>query len=315
MPRPLVIQTEDLDPAAAAWLRESCDLVECHFSRPDFADILPAAHALVVRTYTRVDEPLLAAAPLLRCVGRAGVGLDRIDLPACRARNVQVVHTPDSNSASVAEYVFALLHDALRPRHRLSHAVSPDQWNALRREHHAPAQFSELTLGILGLGRVGSRVARIAASYAMEVIYHDIARIPASRRHTALPVPLDELLRRSDILSLHIDPRPDNIRLVNADFLSRLKPSVILLNTSRGIILDEHALSDFLAAHPCARAYLDVHEPEPFDPDYPLLARPNAFLLPHLAAATTAAHVNMSWVVKDVWRVLNNQRPEHPAPP
>ncbi|GJQ28768.1 MAG: hypothetical protein HBSAPP03_06520 [Phycisphaerae bacterium] len=313
--RPCVLQSEDLDPAAAAWLRESCDLVVCHFSHPDFPAHLASAEGLVVRTYTRVDGALLAKAPRLRCVARAGVGLDRIDVAACRARGVEVVHTPDANSVAVAEYVFALLHDALRPRTALREAVTPDRWNELRHDHHAPAQFSELTLGVLGLGRVGSRVARIASGYGMEVLYTDLAKIPASRRHGAVPVALEDLFKRCDILSIHIDSRPGNERFIDARRLALLKPSAILVNTSRGLVVDASALAAWLRANPAGRALLDVHDPEPFPADYPLLGMSNAVLLPHLAAATTAAHVNMSWVVKDLYRVLHGQRPEHPAPP
>jgi phosphoglycerate dehydrogenase-like enzyme len=313
--RPVVVQSEDLDPAAAAWLRESCELIECHFSRTrEFEAALARADALIVRTYTRVDGALLDKAPRLRCIGRAGVGLDRIDVAECRRRGIEVVHTPDANTNAVAEYVFALLHDVLRPRPHLKQAVSADAWNALRRENLAHAELNQLTLGILGLGRVGSRVARIAAGYGMEVLYNDLQRIPAPRRHGAVPVPLPDLLQRSDILSIHIDSRPANIRFVNAALLASLRPSAILINTSRGCVVDAAALAEFLRTHPGARAILDVHDPEPFGPDYPLLGLPNAVLLPHLAAATNAAHVNMSWVVKDVYRVLHAQKPQHPAP-
>lgn len=312
--RPFVVQTEDLDPAAAAWLRETCDLAPCPTTDPRFSDLLARADGLVVRTYTRVDDALLARAPRLRCVARAGVGLDRIDVAACRRRGVEVVHTPDANSVAVAEYVFALLADALRPRTPLRHSVSQDEWNTLRRSHEAPTQFSELVLGVLGLGRVGQRVARIGAGFGMEVLYHDLARIPATRRQGAVPVALDELLRRADILTIHVDSRPANRGLVNAAFLAHVRPSAILVNTSRGLIIDAPSLAAFLRTHPGARALLDVHDPEPFGPDYPLLGLPNAVLYPHLAAATAAAHVNMSWVVKDLWRVLRGDKPEHPAP-
>lgn len=314
MPRPLVLQSEDLDPAAAAWLRESCDLVACHFSHADFGGHLAKADGLLVRTYTRVDGAMLDKAPRLRCVARAGVGLDRIDVAECRTRGVEVVHTPDANSVAVAEFVFALLHDALRPRTSLREPVSADRWNTLRRDHHAHSQFSELTLGVLGLGRVGSRVAKIAAAYGMEVVFHDLARIPASRRSGAVPVALAELARVSDILTIHIDSRPGNERFVSASLLAMLKPSAILVNTSRGLVVDAAALAAWLRASPQARALLDVHDPEPFGADYPLLGVPNAVLSPHLAAATNAAHVNMSWVVKDLYRVLHGQKPAHPAP-
>src|SRR5262249_7080379 len=168
LPRPFVLQSEDLDPAAAAWLRESCDLTYCPFTDPGFDALLAKADGLVVRTYTRVNAALLDKALRLKVVGRAGVGLDRIDVPECRRRGIEVVHTPDANTQAVAEYVLAMLLDALRPRTTIKHAVNLDQWNQMRRELTALNQLSELKLGILGLGRVGSRVARVATGVGME---------------------------------------------------------------------------------------------------------------------------------------------------
>jgi D-3-phosphoglycerate dehydrogenase len=312
--RPFVLQSEDLDPAAAAWLRESCELVACPFSDPGFGALLAKAQGLVVRTYTRVDAALLDKAPHLKVVGRAGVGLDRIDVAECRRRGVQVVHTPDANTQAVAEYVFAMLLDALRPRTSLRRPVLLDEWNQMRRDLLAINQLSELTLGILGLGRVGSRVARVARGVGMEVLYHDLVEIPESKRHGARPADPADMFRRADVLSIHVDSRPGNFRLINAALLAQLRPTVTIVNTSRGLIVDAQALADFLRTHTHARALIDVHDPEPFDASYPLLGLPNATLSPHLAASTATAHVNMSWVVKDVWRVLNGETPQHPAP-
>src|SRR5262245_40980672 len=314
LPRPFVLQSEDLDPAAAAWLRESCELTHRHFTDPGFDELLAKADGLVVRTYTRVDAALLDKAPRLKVVGRAGVGLDRIDVAECRRRGIQVVHTPDANTQAVAEYVFAMLLDALRPRGTLRQPVNLDQWNRMRRELLAINQLSELSLGILGLGRVGSRVARIARGFGMEVMYHDLVDIPEANRHGARFTEPADLFRRADILTVHIDSRPGNQRFINAAVLAQLRPTVTIINTSRGLVMDSQALADFLRTHSHARALIDVHDPEPFQANYPLLGLPNARLSPHLAASTATAHVNMSWVVKDVWRVLNGEAPEHPAP-
>ncbi len=314
-PRPLVIQTEDLDPSAAQWLRESCELVACSFrEQPRFDELLLRAEGVVVRTYTTVNDRFLDRAPKLRVVGRAGVGLDRIDVAACRARGVEVVHTPDANTQAVAEFVFAMLHDAVRPRLFLGTAITQDRWTGLRRELEAPNQVSELTLGILGMGRVGQRVARIAHGFDMEVLYHDLVDVPEEKRFGARPVGLDELLRRSNVFTIHVDSRPSNRRLVDRTFFERLPGHAIIINTSRGFIVDDLALAAFLRDHPSAKALLDVHEPEPFQGNYPLLGLPNAHLSPHLAASTATAHQNMSWVVKDVLRVLSGEKPVYPAP-
>jgi phosphoglycerate dehydrogenase-like enzyme len=302
--RPLVIQAEELSPASAAWLAQHCDLHACSPSDPRFPSLLAQAHALIVRTYAKVDAALLAQAPNLRVVGRAGVGLDNIDLPACAARSIRVVHTPDANSDAVAQFVFTLLLSHTRPRARLLQPVDLPAWKKLRASMHAPRQIDELTFGILGLGRIGSRVARIAAAMGARVIYHDLLDIPSDRRWGANPVSRDELLATADVLSLHTDPRPANHGIVNAAFCNALKPDVILINTSRGVMVNAHALAAFLAQHPNAAALLDVHSPEPFGPDYPLLGLPNAHLTPHIAAATSRANENMSRVVEDVWRAL-----------
>lgn len=132
MNRPLVIQTEHLDAAPAAWLGERCELVKRGATEPGFADLLKRADGLVIRTYTTVDAAMLAGAPNLKVVGRAGVGLDNVDLAACAAKGVVVCNTPDANSTAVVEYVLALMLDATRPRVSLNQPVSPAEWKRLR---------------------------------------------------------------------------------------------------------------------------------------------------------------------------------------
>lgn len=315
MTRPLVIQTEDLDAGPAAWLRERAELVVCPADDPRFPDLLDRAGGMVVRTYTRVDGALLGGAANLRVVGRAGVGLENIDVPACRAKGVEVVHTPGANTRAVVEFVAALLCDALRPRVSVEGPVEPARWHAIRREVVGARQFDELTLGIWGLGRIGSGVARLGAALDMRVIYHDLLEIPPAGRHGAEPVPVDRLLAESDVLTVHVDGRERNRGLVGAGVLARAKKNLLFINTSRGFVVDAAALAAFLRANPRAAAMIDVHDPfEPIPPGYPLLGVPNARLTPHLASGTAAAKRNMSWVVRDVWRVLSGERPEFPAP-
>lgn len=306
---PLILVTEDLDPTAIAWLRDRCNVVASTAADPGFPELLAQAAGLVVRTYTRVDSGLLSRAPSLRVVGRAGVGLDNIDVAACRARGVEVVHTPDANTQAVAEYVVGLLLDVTRPRERVTDGLPIDQWTNLRRRLVAPRQLSELCLGIIGLGRVGTRVARAAGGLGMNVQYHDLLEIAPEHRQGARPVSLEDLLRTSDVVSVHVDARSANHGFLNAERINMLSADAILVNTSRGFVIDAHALAAFLRASPSATAIIDVHDPEPFGDSYPLLQCPNARLYPHLGAATAAAHAAMSWVVRDVWRVLSGESP------
>jgi phosphoglycerate dehydrogenase-like enzyme len=252
-----VIQTEDLDPEPAAWLAERCEFVVCPFAEESrFAELLPRAEGLVVRTYTQVNRAMLAHAPTLRVVGRAGVALENIDVAACRERGIKVVHTPGANTRAVVELVTAFLVDALRPRLYLGGAVTPERWHQIRREVIAKRELNELTLGILGFGRIGSAVARLGAALDMKVLYNDLIEIPAAKRSGAEPVSFDRLLAESHVLTVHVDYRPENHHLLNAGTFARLKPDVLFLNTSRGFVVDPVALAAFLKANaglgPCS---------------------------------------------------------------
>jgi phosphoglycerate dehydrogenase-like enzyme len=309
--RQLVIQTEDLAPEAAAWLADRCDLVRAATDDPEAAILLPTASALVVRTYTQVNADLLDRCRSLKVVGRAGVGLDNIDLDACRARGVRVVHTPGANTQAVVEYVTSLLCDALRPRVFLDRPpTSLGAWQSLRKELVAPRQMGDLTLGIVGMGRIGSRVAQVASALGMRILWCDLTDKPDAPGERA---PLASLCERADVITVHVDGRPGNRDLLAADAFGRMKSDVVFINTSRGMVVDETACAEFMINHPAACAMLDVTDPEPFAATSPLLDIRNVHLSPHIAGATAAAKLAMSWVVRDVWRVLSGEPPEHEA--
>lgn len=304
MTRPLVLVTEELSPPALAWLAERCAVERVGPEDPQFAEMLAKAEGLIVRTYTRVDGAMLDNAPKLRVVARAGTGLDNVDEAACAARGIAVRNTPDANTQAVVEFVIAAVFDALRPRVFLEKPVELPAWRSLREELIAKREVGDLTLGVLGLGRIGSRVAKAAAGLGVRTIYHDVVEIAASQRFDAAPVSRDELLATSDILSVHVDGRAENAQLLKAEAFARMKPVVVVINTSRGFVMDNYALADFMIANPAALAILDVHDPEPFGADYPLLDIANVHLTPHIASATAAAKERMSWVVREVWEVL-----------
>lgn len=313
--RPRVIVTEHLDPVCARWLADRCQVTHAPPESPEFRTHLESSEGLLIRTYTRVDEALLARAPNLRVVGRAGVGIDNIDRAACAARGIRVVHTPDANTQAVAEYVVALILDDLRPRPTVGRAMDVESWKSLRSDAIGAKQLADCTLGIIGMGRVGQRLARCIAGFATRTLYNDLIETPPEKRSGATPASFEEVLSSSDIVSVHVDDRPSNRHLIDAKALTHLREDALLVNASRGFVVDPSALADHLRAHPGFRAALDVHEPEPPTADHPLIGLANCRLLPHLGAATAEAHRNMSWVVRDVWRVLNAERPEHEAPP
>lgn len=307
------MQSEHLSEPASKWLADHCELVVCAHDAPEFSEAISKASGLVVRTYTIIDTKLLDKAPNLRVIGRAGAGLDNIDLAVCRERNIAVVYTPDANTQAVVEYVITLLSNVLRPRAILSSSVDINDWKYLRAQTCATRQLSNLTLGILGLGRIGKRLAEVATAIGCQVIYHDLLDIPSDQRFGAEPVSLEQLFSDADVLSIHIDGRASNDNFVSSALIDRMKADVVFINTSRGFVVDTNSLADFLGDHPQALALIDVHEPEPFGSDYALLGLANAKLYPHLASRTQSAMENMSWVVKDVVKVLEGEKPQYPA--
>ncbi len=315
--RPKVLLTEHLDDDAAQWLADHVDLQRIAHDDPALDAALAEAQGLVVRTYTQVDHELLSKAPKLKVVGRAGVGLDNFDLPACRAAGVTVVYTPDANTQAVVEYLWALIADALRPRLYLDRYVSPPTFHAHRKQY-VGQQFDQLVLGVLGMGRIGRRVAQVAHAIGMRVIYNDLlTRRALGLADTDLSEFVDKptLYREADVLTIHVDGRPDNHHLIDAAVLAQLKPTCLLLNAARGMLIDNEALSAWAGrvADAGGRAVLDVHDPEPPPDDYPLLGLSNVKLLPHLASRTPEAMSNMSWVVRDVVAVLRGDKPKWPA--
>jgi phosphoglycerate dehydrogenase-like enzyme len=323
---PLAVITETLHPRAAHWLAQHAEVVWCAHDDPDgLRGRLASAQALIVRTYTQVNAALLEQAPTLRVVARAGVGLDNVDVTACRARGVEVVYTPDANTQAVVEYVLGLILDAVRPRVDMPEPVSDAAFHDMRKRH-VGRQLDQLTLGIIGFGRIGKRLGRVADALGVRLLVNDL--LPEARLRAAAAYPFTfadkpTLLASSDIVSVHVDGRASNRHLINDEALAMLRPRCLFINTSRGMVVDEAALARWARRSADAgggggsgggRAVIDVFDPEPPRPDCPLFGLPNVRLLPHLASRTDEALVNMSWVVRDVVEVLEGRRPRFGAP-
>ncbi len=314
--RPTVLVTEGSDERPLQWLREQVNVVEVSHEDAGFDAALATADGMVVRTYTKVNDALLAKAPRLKVVGRGGVGLENIDVRACRKRGVEVVYTPDANTLAVGDFVFGYLLQLLRPWNFFKDEVfDPKEFKRIRNTVRG-RQLDELTIGILGMGRVGRRIGRIAAhGFGMRVIYNDILDIkPESLPFPATAVDKPTLYRESDVLTIHVTMLPGNENLVGREQIAMLKRDAIVINTSRGEVLDAQALADAVREKRVAGAALDVYHPEPPKAGFPLLGFENVLLTPHLAARTYTALENMSWVVRDVVGVLKGERPKYPAP-
>ena len=290
-------------------------MIEAKVDEPAYGEALGQAQALSVRTYTRVNDALLDRMPKLRVVGRGGVGLENIDVAACRARGVEVVYTPDANTLAVGDYVIGYILQLLRPWELFSDAAyTPAEFKRIRNTVRG-RQLNELTIGILGMGRVGRRVGHLAANgFGMRVLYNDLLDVGGQLSFPARSVDKETLLGEADVLTIHVDMRPGNENLVGRDQLARMKPTSVVINTSRGEVLDAAALAEAIRSKKLFGAALDVFHPEPPGDDFPLLGLNNVLLTPHIAARTQTAMENMSWVVRDLMEVLEGRKPKYPAP-
>ena len=313
--RPVVLVSEGSDKRPLDWLKEYADVREVAYDDAAFDAELAQAEGLIVRTYTKVTKAFLEKAPKLRVVGRGGVGIENIDVAACRAKGIEVVYTPDANTLAVGDFVFGYILQLIRPWNFFKDAAySPKEFKQIRNTVRG-RQLNELTIGILGMGRVGKRVGRIAANgFGMKVIYNDLLDVSAGLDFRATAVDKETLYKQADILTLHVTMLPGNENMIAADQLAMMKPGAILINTSRGEVLDAAALADSIKSGHLGGAAIDVYWPEPPTDDLPLLGLDNVLLTPHLAARTYTAIENMSWVTRDVLAVLNGEKAKYPAP-
>jgi D-3-phosphoglycerate dehydrogenase len=255
---------------------------------------LPAADALIVRSATRVTSAVLERATKLRVVGRAGVGVDNVDLDAATRRGVLVMNTPGGNAPSVAEHTLALMLAMARKIPALDSAMHAGRWEKSK------GQGTELrgkTLGLVGLGRVGAEVARRARALEMRVLACDpFLTEDAARQAGVGLVSLDQLLAESDFLSLHTALVPETERIINAANLAKTKRGAYLVNTARGELVDEVALAEALRSGQLAGAGLDVFAVEP-PKDSPLVALPNLIATPHVAGSTAEAQEEVGTLI------------------
>ena len=245
------------------------------------------ADGLIVRSATKVTAQLLEAAQRLRVVGRAGVGVDNIDVEAATHRGVLVMNTPGGNSVSVAEHTFALMLALARSVPQSNASIHAGRWE---KSSASGTELRGKTLGLIGFGRVGTEVARRARALEMDVVAHDPYVTPAAARELEVElVPLDDLLRRSDFVSLHTSLSPSTEKMIGAATLAKMKRGARLINCARGELIDQDALREAMASGKVAGAALDVFEKEPPAADDPLLAMENFVATPHIGGSTEEA--------------------------
>ena len=287
MSLPVVLVTEELSPAALSLLGDDFDVR--HVDGADRSALLPALRdvdAVIVRSATRIDAEALAAAPMLRVVARAGIGLDNVDVRAATKAGVMVVNAPQSNIVSAAEHAVALLLASARNIAPASAALKAGEW---RRSKYTGVELTEKVVGVVGLGRIGVLVAQRLSAFGVRLLAYDPYVQPARAAQMGVRlVALDDLLRESDFISIHLPKTPETVGLIGERELSLVKPSVRIVNAARGGIVDEHALYVALKEGRVAGAGVDVFATEPTT-DSPLFEFDSVVVTPHLGASTHEA--------------------------
>lgn len=275
---------------------------------PRLFDEARAAHALVVRNRTQVRGELLAALAQCRVVGRLGVGLDNIDVAACEARGIRVIPAAGANALSVAEYVVASALLLLRGAYASTAEVAAGRWprGALSNGREAAGK----TLGLVGFGAIGQHTARLAQAIGMRTVAFDAMRDDGDAAFAAArtrPLGLDALLAQSDVVSLHLPLAEGTRGLFHAGCIAAMKPGAVLVNTSRGGIVDERAVAAALRAGRLGGAALDVFDAEPLAASPHFEGCPNLLLTPHIAGVTAESNQRVSSLIAD--RVLEALAP------
>ena len=292
-----ILVAEPIAKEGVAILRANHEVDErLGLSRDELCAILSEYDALVVRSQVKVDAAVIAAGPRLVVIGRAGVGVDNVDLDAATRAGITVVNAPTGNTIAAAEHTLALLYGVAR---RIAPADA-----SLRRGEWKRTQFTGLelrgrTLGIVGLGKIGQAIAARAIAMEMTVVAADPFVTPEQAAHHGVEmVGFDELLARSDVVSVHVPLSRATRHLISTQQLARMKPGAILLNVARGGVVDEAAVAAALETGALAGAGVDVFETEP-PTGSPLLDAPNTLLTPHLGASTAEAQVAVAEEVAD----------------
>jgi D-3-phosphoglycerate dehydrogenase len=290
-----VLATDKVSAAGLVALHEDDRFDVTHIDQSStevFLEALGSADALVVRSATRVGADLIEMAPRLKLIGRAGVGIDNVDVAAASARGIAVYNAPGGNTIAAAEMTMALMLSLLRKIPSAERSLRDGQWD---RAAYKGNELRGRTLGLIGAGRIGGEVAKRCQAFEMDCIVYDpyLTEARAAELGVRL-VELGDVLDDADVISIHVPLTEETRDLVNADALSRIRKGAFVINASRGGVIDEIALANALTAGEIGGAALDVYEHEPLPGDSPLRNAPNLILTPHLAGSTAEAQVEVA---------------------
>ena len=311
-----VLITDPLDPIAYAMLEEQGVTVDnlLDYDEATLIEHVRNADGWIVRSGTTVTDDLLDHADDLTVIGRAGVGVDNIDLPAATRKGVLVCNAPDGNTISTAEHACAMMQAMARTIPQANRSLLDGEWN---RKQFAGAELHDKTLGIVGIGKVGRAVAERMQGYGMDLVAYDplVSEEVANRYNVSL-VSLEELLTESDFITIHTPLNDETRGMIGADELQACKDSVRIVNCARGGIVDEPALLDAIQAEEVAGAAVDVYTEQPPESDHlhELISHPNVVATPHIAATTGAAQEKVArQITEQVLKALANEAVSTPV--
>ncbi len=283
-------------------------VLQPYSSPADLVEAVRDADAMMARS-VNVTREVVESAPKLKVVSRHGVGFENVDLETCTRLGIAVSISSDANSQSVAEFAFTLMMASAKNVALIGRAVRSNVW---ARDNSSAVEFHGKTLGIVGLGRIGSRLARLTSGFTMEVLVYDpYAASDAVEAAGAKQVDLNRLLAQADFVSLHVPLTDETHHIIGRDELEQMKTSTILVNTARGGLIDEGALLDALTNGWIAGAALDVFESEPLPDDYPLTKLDTMICTAHVAGQTQESLIRTSTVAaENILAVLRGEAPE-----
>ncbi|MSU24575.1 MAG: phosphoglycerate dehydrogenase [Opitutus sp.] len=302
-----VLVADKISPKGVAFLRQQpgLEVVEAYGSTPEkILELVKDVHAIAVRSETKITAAVFAAAPLLKVVGRAGVGVDNVDVEAATERGVIVMNTPSGNTIATAELTFTHLLCGARPVPQAAASMRAGHWD---RKSFSGIELFRKTLGVVGLGRIGGEVAKRAQAFGMRVLAYDPYLAPSRAKAMQVEgVTLDELLKQSDYITVHMPLTDDTKYMIDEAAFEKCKKGLRIFNCARGGIIKETALIAALKSGKVAAAGLDVFEDEPLAKDSELRSLPSVSLTPHLGASTAEAQESVGIeIAEQIADVLN----------